>query len=115
MNPGRSLIAIQEKIKSGNFTISDLVQYYLERIEGAKHLNAYLEVFADEAITKAKILDEKLKNQPDQCGKLIGAVISIKDVICYEGHKVSASSKILNGFESLYSATAVQRLLDKML
>ncbi len=113
MNPGRSLIAIQEKIKSGNFTISDLVQYYLERIEGAKHLNAYLEVFADEAITKAKILDKKLKNQPDQCGKLIGAVISIKDVICYEGHKVSASSKILNGFESLYSATAVQRLLDE--
>ena len=38
-------------------------------------------------------------------------VVGIKDNICYKGHRVSASSKILENFISLYSATAVERLL----
>src|SRR5690606_36137748 len=37
----------------------------------------------------------------------------LKDNICYKGHKVSASSKILEGFESLFSATVTERLLDE--
>lgn len=44
-------------------------------------------------------------------GKLAGMVIAIKDNICYKGHKLSSSSKILEGFESLFSATVVERLL----
>jgi aspartyl-tRNA(Asn)/glutamyl-tRNA(Gln) amidotransferase subunit A len=40
-------------------------------------------------------------------------VISLKDNLCLKGHKVSAASKILEGFESLYTGTAVQRLLDE--
>ena len=39
-------------------------------------------------------------------------VIAVKDNICYSGHKVSAASKILDGFESLYTATALQNLID---
>ena len=42
---------------------------------------------------------------------MFGAVVSIKDVICYQGHTVTAGSKILEGFQSLFSATAVERLL----
>jgi aspartyl-tRNA(Asn)/glutamyl-tRNA(Gln) amidotransferase subunit A len=84
----------------------------LKKIEESKELNAYLEVFAEEALERANRLDKKLKEFPDECGVGIGAVISIKDVICYKEHKVSASSKILEGFESLYSATSVQRLID---
>jgi aspartyl-tRNA(Asn)/glutamyl-tRNA(Gln) amidotransferase subunit A len=38
-------------------------------------------------------------------------VVSIKDVICYKDHTVTAGSKILSGFKSLYSSTAVIRLL----
>jgi aspartyl-tRNA(Asn)/glutamyl-tRNA(Gln) amidotransferase subunit A len=44
-------------------------------------------------------------------GRLAGMVVSIKDVICYQDHKVTAGSKILEGFESLFSATVVERLL----
>ena len=46
-------------------------------------------------------------------GRLYGMVISIKDVICYKDHKVTGGSKILDGFESLFTATALQRLLDE--
>jgi len=40
-------------------------------------------------------------------------VVAIKDVICYQGHRVTAASKMLNNFTSLYNATAIQRLLDE--
>lgn len=56
----------------------------------------------------AEKVDEKLKK--GTAGKLAGLVIGIKDNICYKGHKVSASSKILENFESLYDATVVERL-----
>ena len=38
-------------------------------------------------------------------------VISIKDNICYKGHIANASSKILNDYKAIYSATIVERLL----
>jgi len=40
-------------------------------------------------------------------------VIALKDVICYKDHEVSASSKILKGFKSLYNATVTERLLQE--
>ncbi|MEY3432964.1 MAG: hypothetical protein RL131_900 [Bacteroidota bacterium] len=96
----------------GELTCTDIVSHYLTQIEKLKHLNCFVEVYADEAISKAKTLDEKIKN-PDSWGKLFGVVIGIKDVLCYKDHHVGASSKILSGFKSIYTATAVQRLLDE--
>jgi aspartyl-tRNA(Asn)/glutamyl-tRNA(Gln) amidotransferase subunit A len=86
------------------------VEHYLQKIQATYHLNAFIEVYADEALQKAKQLDEKRKGgQPS--GKLHGVVIGLKDVICYKDHKTSASSNILKDFTSIYSATAVERLL----
>lgn len=104
-----SLAAIQSDIADGNLSCSQLVHYYLDRIDSHQHLNAFLEVFSEEAKQKAIEIDEKLKE--GTAGKLAGMVIGIKDNICFKGHKVSASSKILEGFESLYNATVVERLL----
>ena len=60
-------------------------------------------------MAQAKLVDEKIASK--KSGKLAGVIIGLKDNICYKGHKVSASSKILEGFESLYSSTVVERLL----
>jgi len=89
-----------------------VVTHYLAAIETKKTLNAFVEVFAAEALQKARELDAKrVSGAPLK--KLHGVVIAIKDVICYKGHKVTAASKILGGFESIYSATAIQRLLEE--
>jgi aspartyl-tRNA(Asn)/glutamyl-tRNA(Gln) amidotransferase subunit A len=88
------------------------VTHYLANIDNEKKLNAFVEVFAAEALQKAKELDAKRANGTP-LKKLHGVVIAIKDVICYKGHTVTAASKILGGFKSIYSATAVQRLLDE--
>lgn len=106
-----SLSQIQAALQSGETTLVDIVQYYLSQIEATQNLNAYVEVFADEAIQRAEELDLKYKNNPASVGRLFGMVISIKDVLCYKDHQVTAGSKILEGFTSLFSATAVERLL----
>lgn len=92
-------------------SVEDILNTYLENIEERKDLNAFLEVFEESAREKAQQVDEKLKN--GSAGRLAGMVIGIKDNICYKNHKVSASSKILGGFESIYSATVIERLLEE--
>lgn len=111
--PPTSLASVQAALADRTLSCYSLVTQYLEAIQKSAHLNIYLEVFADEARRRAKILDQKFQQDPDSTGRLYGMVISIKDVICYEGHAVSGGSKILSGFKSLYTATALQRLLDE--
>lgn len=106
----RTIKEIKEALLSGATALS-ITQNYLAKIDENTHLNAFLEVFEESAIAQAKIVDEKIKE--GTAGKLAGVVIGIKDNICYKNHKVSASSKILEGFESLYTATALQRLIDE--
>lgn len=91
-------------------TCRQAVEHYLQRIHDSAHLNAFIEVYADEALQQAILLDEKRKTG-DPAGKLHGVVIALKDVICYKNHEVSASSNILKKFTSVYSATAVEKLL----
>lgn len=107
------LTNVQQAIQDGETTCVQLVQYYLEQIESTRDLNIYIEVFEEEALVKASELDQRFKKDPASLGRLYGMVLSIKDVICYKGHQVTAASKILEGYESPYSATAVQRLLDE--
>jgi len=103
------LAAIQTDLKQRKITLSSLVENYLTTIDANKHLNAFLEVFADESRTLAQQLDEKIT--AGKAGKLAGLVIGIKDNICYKNHACSASSKILEGFVSMYHSTVVERLL----
>ncbi len=88
------------------------VKHYLSLINEKKHLNAFLEIFETDALQQASLLDEHRK-QGKPLGKLHGVVVAIKDVLSYKGHRVSAASKILDGFTALYSATAVEKLLEE--
>jgi len=100
---------LQSDLKAGTITCVQLVEQSIIAIEKRKNLNVFLEVFNDSALQQAKLVDEKIKQ--NKAGKLAGVIVGLKDNICYKGHKVSASSKILEGFESLYSSTAVEKLL----
>ena len=102
---------IRNDIESEQLSCVELVNNYLANIKESEDLNIFLEVFNESALESAKGVDKKIKE--GTAGKLAGMVISIKDNICYKGHKVSASSKILEGFESLYSSTVVDRILKE--
>jgi aspartyl-tRNA(Asn)/glutamyl-tRNA(Gln) amidotransferase subunit A len=106
----KSFAEVKNKLASG-VSVLEIVEQYLVEINKNQHLNCFLEVFEDSVRNQAKTVDEKIKN--GSAGKLAGMVIGLKDNLCYKNHKVSASSKILEGFESLFTATAVQRLIDE--
>jgi len=104
-----NLLSIQRDVLSGKIRLKELVLFYLDTIQKNGHLNAFLEVFDEEALLRAEEVDAKMK--AGKAGKLAGMVIAIKDNICFKNHHVSASSKILEGFTSIYSSTVVERLL----
>jgi aspartyl-tRNA(Asn)/glutamyl-tRNA(Gln) amidotransferase subunit A len=104
-----SLASIQTDLKLGKISLPKLVDFYLSNIESNKQLNAFLEVYTDEAKERAQHIHSKLEH--GKAGRLAGMVIGLKDNICYKDHKVSASSRILEGFVSVYSSTVVERLL----
>ncbi len=106
-----SISDLQTALRTGVTTCRAIVQHHLAQIASTQHLNAYVEVWADEAFAQADALDARLRDNPAGTGRLFGVVLSIKDNICYAGHQVTAGAKILEGFTSLYSATVVERVL----
>ena len=101
---------------AGSMSCVQAVDYYLDQIARHVNLNAFLEVFAQDAKQRAIALDElrtQNKTTGASLGKLHGVVVGIKDVLCYQGHKVSAASKILENYTAVYSASAIEKLLSE--
>lgn len=98
------------QLQEGKVTCLQVVEYYLGQIRSTAHLNAFIAVYTEEAIAKAKQLDEQ-RASGKPIGKLHGVVTGLKDVIAHKDHQLTASSGILKGFSSIYSATVVERLL----
>ncbi|MDB5245771.1 MAG: gatA [Segetibacter sp.] len=108
----QSINAYHTLLTNGQTTCVEAVRHYLAKVAENSHLNAWLEVFSAEALETAEKLDQqRLQGLP--IGKLHGVIVGLKDVICYKDHKISASSRILENFTSVYSATATQRLIDE--
>jgi len=94
----------------GTVSCEEAVQHYLKQIASRAHLNAYVQVYGDEALDTARLLDSKRKSgQPS--GKLHGVVIGLKDVLSYKEHPLTASSHILKDFVAVYNATVVEKLI----
>lgn len=106
-----SLTQLQSQLKEGETSCIEQLNFYLDKIKSKQGLNIFIETFDNSATKKANEVDEKLKK--GTAGKLAGLILAIKDNICYEGHTVSASSKMLKGFKSLYSSTVVERMLKE--
>ncbi len=104
-----SLNLVQQDLKNGSITCAQLVENYLSVIKDKDHLNALVEVYDQESKAAALAIDQKIAN--GDAGKLAGLVVTIKDVLCHKDHSLQAGSKILDGFESQFTGTAVERLL----
>jgi aspartyl-tRNA(Asn)/glutamyl-tRNA(Gln) amidotransferase subunit A len=105
-----SLGEVQAHLKAGGQMV-DVVDAFLERIQATSHLNIFLETFDAEVRAKAEAQD-KLRDEQKAKLPLLGLVLAIKDNIAYKGHIMSAGSRMLENFRSVYTATALQRLMD---
>lgn len=102
--------AFHTALQNGQTTCVEAVLFYTQAIAQNAYLNAFLEVYESEAIERAKQLDEAAANGA-LTGPLHGVIVGLKDVIAYKGHTLTASSNMLGNFESVYSATATEKLL----
>lgn len=97
-------------LKSGSLSLKENVQHFLNKIDKQKHLNAFNFVFEDSLEQAAKV-EKKIKS--GSAGKLAGMVIAVKDVLAVKDKPLTCSSNILKNFISIYTATAVQKLIDE--
>ncbi len=102
--------AIKADLASGTTTCVQVTRQYLDAIERQKDLNAFLDVFPEQALLRAESIDKKIGTGTS--GPLAGMVIAIKDLICMQNARVSCGSKILKDFISLYDATVIRRLQE---
>ena len=101
---------LQEKLASKEFTVSDIVNAYSDRIdEKEKDVGAFVTVLTDEAKVVAKELDKKIDNG-EPLSKFAGIPIGIKDNMCTKGIKTTCSSKMLENFIAPYDATVIENL-----
>lgn len=101
---------LQEKIKSKELTIQDIVKAYVDRInEKEKDVQAFITTLEDHAIKQAKEIQNK-KETGEITGDLAGIPIGIKDNICTKGVKTTCASKMLENFVAPYNATVIEKL-----
>ena len=107
-----SAIALRDKFLKGELSAVDIVKTFLDRIEKLDgQIGAFLSVFPERALEKAKALDEKRKNgQP--LGKLAGIPIAIKDNIHVKGEISTCASNFLVNYRAPFDAT-VTKLLEE--
>ncbi|MCS7082948.1 MAG: amidase family protein [Bacteroidota bacterium] len=103
--------SLRTALERGEITLRERVQLYLDRIaERNPELNAFLDVWAEEALQEAERIEARIRRK--EAGPLAGMVVAIKDNIAVRGRRLTCASRMLEGFQSLYDATVVARLRE---
>jgi aspartyl-tRNA(Asn)/glutamyl-tRNA(Gln) amidotransferase subunit A len=108
----RNVEEYHTSLLAGEITCERAVLTYLERIASHTHLNAFIHIYAEEALNRARAIDARIRRE-HTLKRLTGVIFGIKDVIAYAYHPLTAASRMLKDFQSIYSATAVERLLQE--
>ena len=97
-------------IKKNN---ADICECSFEKTSGIEKkedkIDAFLSLDKENAIKKAKYLDEKIV-KGEKVGLLAGIPIAIKDNMCTRGVKTTCASKMLENFISPYDATVMEKI-----
>ena len=104
----KSIKELHELLKTKQIKPIDLVEEAFERIESNKELNAYITLNKEDAINKAKELEDK---EVDNI--LFGIPIAVKDNIVTKGLLTTCASHMLDNFTPIYDATIVEKIKEK--
>jgi aspartyl-tRNA(Asn)/glutamyl-tRNA(Gln) amidotransferase subunit A len=103
---------IQEQLKSGNTSLTEIVRSYIQNIEQRNdEINAVVSLDEQSALHRAEEIQQRINE--GTAGKLAGMVVGVKDLICEKDKPTTCASRILENFESVYDATVIERLKDE--
>jgi len=100
--------SVQKALLSGDTTCVQMTETFLKNIEEKSNLNAFLNVFKNDALDQAKAIDLKLAK--NEAGKLAGMIVAVKDILAMKNVRTTCGSKILENFNSPYDATVIDRM-----
>jgi len=104
--------SVHEQLKRGEQNLPELVEQVLERIEEKNpEVNAFISVDAETARERAVSIQKRIRE--GNAGRLAGAIVGVKDIICEKGKPATCASEILRNFESVYDATVIEKLVKE--
>ena len=103
---------ITDGLERKEFSCADIVEYYLNRIEANKDLNAFITLLPERALLEAKKVDQKIQSG-QRLKKFEGVPISVKDIILTRGVKATGGSRILENYYAPYDASVVKFLKEE--
>ena len=105
-----SIKDLVNKIQNKEISCEEVIDFYIKEIEKKEDkIDAFLSLDKENAIKKAKYLDEKIV-KGEKVGLLAGIPIAIKDNMCTRGVKTTCASKMLEDFIPPYDATVIKKL-----
>lgn len=101
---------LHKMLKDKEVSSEEITRAVLNRIDSVdENIRAYITVMREEAINKARQVDNKIRNG-ENINPLAGLPIAIKDNICTDGTRTTCASKIMYNYIPPYDATVVERL-----
>ena len=104
---------LMEKLEKNELTSEEITKAYIDRKKKKKKdVKAFVTTTCDEALEKAKEIDNK-KKSGEKMNSFAGIPIGIKDNMCTKGVRTTCSSRMLEDFIAPYDATVVEKLNDE--
>ncbi|MEX3547760.1 MAG: Asp-tRNA(Asn)/Glu-tRNA(Gln) amidotransferase subunit GatA [Burkholderia sp.] len=103
-----SLTELRAALNASQISAVELAQIYLQRIDAARELNAFVHVDPDLSLAQARAADAA--RAAGTAGPLAGLPIAHKDVFVTRDWRSTAGSKMLADYTSPFDATVVERL-----
>jgi aspartyl-tRNA(Asn)/glutamyl-tRNA(Gln) amidotransferase subunit A len=113
MTSGRTVADIARSVRDGRASAETVTRTALDAARdserGPQPLNAFLAIADEEALAAARALDAATDGADRP---LAGVPIALKDNLCTLDLPTTCGSRILEGYQSPFEATAVRRLRD---
>ncbi|WP_020178318.1 Asp-tRNA(Asn)/Glu-tRNA(Gln) amidotransferase subunit GatA [Methylopila sp. M107] len=98
----------RKKLADKEFSAVDLTKAYVQAIEAARGLNAYVLETPEIALERAAASDARIAK--GEAGPLEGLPLGVKDLYCTEGVRTTACSKILGDFTPPYESHVTAKM-----
>ena len=105
---GMTLAEARDAVAAKRLSSTEITTAFIDAVEKARPLNAYVLETPEKALAMAKASDERIAK--GVAGPLEGLPLGIKDLYATEGTRTTACSNILGNFVPAYESTVTSQL-----
>ncbi len=107
----KSIASITEAIQNKTTTAEQVTAFFLRKIAENEEINSFI-TLNDQALEEARAIDARIARGED-CGRLCGVPIAVKDNVLTRGLRTTCASKALEDFIPPFDATLITRIREE--